>query len=223
MQEPFFNSKGEIVRFGQRVGAGSEGGIYEVQNRYDLVAKVYYETPPAEKAEKLIALTRLGAERLRGLSAWPIDVLRDRRNGRVAGFVMNRLTQAEEVHTLHSPRSRLQKFPGASWAFLIHVAANFARAVATVHEHGLVIGDVNPKNILVTRKATVYLLDVDSFQVCFDGKTYRCEGGFPEYTPPELQGVALRDIDRAQEHDGFGLAVAIFQLLFMGRHPFAGC
>jgi hypothetical protein len=37
-----------------------------------------------------------------------------------------------------------------------------------------------------------------------------------------LQGCAFRNIDRAQEHDGFGLAVAIFQLLFMGRHPFSG-
>ena len=62
----------------------------------------------------------------------------------------------------------------------------------------------------------------DSFQVSADGKTYRCEGGFPEYTPPELQGVAFRDVDRAQDHDCFGLAIVIFQLLFMGRHPFSG-
>jgi DNA-binding helix-hairpin-helix protein with protein kinase domain/Flp pilus assembly protein TadD len=135
---------------------------------------------------------------------------------------MKRISHAEEVHTLHSPRSRLQKFPEASWAFLIYVAANIARAVAAIHESGLIIGDVNPKNILVTRKATVYLLDVDSFQVSAEGKTYRCESGFPEYTPPELQGIAFRDVDREQGHDCFGLAVVIFQLLFMGRHPYSG-
>ena len=27
---------------------------------------------------------------------------------------------------------------------------------------------------------------------------------------------------RTPEHDRFGLAVLVFQLLFMGRHPFAG-
>jgi DNA-binding helix-hairpin-helix protein with protein kinase domain len=135
---------------------------------------------------------------------------------------MKKISGAEEVHALHSPKSRLQKFPEASWAFLIYVAANIARAVAAIHEHGFVIGDVNPKNILVTRKATVYLLDVDSFQVSVDGKSYRCDGGFAEYTPPELQGVAFRNVDRAQAHDCFGLAVVIFQLLFMGRHPFSG-
>src|SRR5262250_778122 len=218
----FLTSKSEIVRLGRRIGIGAEGEVYEIQDRSDLVAKIYHQPPPPEKAEKLVALSRLGNERLFNLSAWPVDVLRDAPDGAVVGFVMKRISQAEEVHTLHSPKSRLQKFPEASWAFLIYVAANVARAVAAVHEHGLVIGDLNPKNILVTRKATVYLLDVDSFQVSADGKTYRCEGGFPEYTPPELQGVAFRDVDRAQEHDCFGLAAVIFQLLFMGRHPFSG-
>jgi DNA-binding helix-hairpin-helix protein with protein kinase domain len=218
----FHTSQSDIVRLGRRIGTGAEGEVYEIQDNSDLVAKIYHEPPPPEKAEKLVVLSRLGNERLFNLSAWPVSTLRDAPDGEVVGFVMKKISQAEEVHALHSPKSRLQKFPEASWAFLIYVAANIARAVAAVHEHGLVIGDVNPKNILVTRKATVYLLDVDSFQVSADSKTYRCEGGFPEYTPPELQGVAFRDVDRAQEHDCFGLAAVIFQLLFMGRHPFSG-
>jgi DNA-binding helix-hairpin-helix protein with protein kinase domain len=218
----FHTSQSDIVRLGRRIGTGAEGEVYEIQDRSDLVAKVYHEPPPQEKAEKLVVLSRLGNERLFNLSAWPVSTLRDAPDGEVVGFVMKKISLAEEVHALHSPKSRLQKFPEASWAFLIYVAANVARAVAAVHEHGLVIGDVNPKNILVTRKATVYLLDIDSFQVSAEGKTYRCEGGFPEYTPPELQGVAFREVDRAQEHDCFGLAVVIFQLLFMGRHPFSG-
>jgi DNA-binding helix-hairpin-helix protein with protein kinase domain len=218
----FHTSQSEIIQLGRRIGTGAEGEVYEIQDRSDLVAKVYHEPPPPEKAEKLIILSRLGSERLFNISAWPVSTLHDAPDGEVVGFVMKKISQAEEVHTLHSPKSRLQKFPEASWAFLIYVAANIARAVAAIHEHGLVIGDVNPKNILVTRKATVYLLDVDSFQVSFDGKTYRCEGGFPEYTPPELQGVAFRGVDREQEHDCFGLAVVIFHLLFMGRHPYSG-
>jgi DNA-binding helix-hairpin-helix protein with protein kinase domain/Tfp pilus assembly protein PilF len=218
----FHTSQSDIVRLGRRIGTGAEGEVYETQDNSDLVAKVYHEPPPKEKAEKLVVLSRLGNERLFNLSAWPVSTLRDAPDGEVVGFVMKKISQAEEVHALHSPKSRLQKFPEASWAFLIYVAANIARAVTAVHEHGLVIGDVNPKNILVTRKATVYLLDVDSLQVSAGGKTYRCEGGFPEYTPPELQGVAFRDVDRAQGHDCFGLAVVIFQLLFLGRHPFSG-
>src|SRR5262245_41093889 len=232
----FLNSQSNIVRLGRRIGIGAEGEVYEIQDSADLVAKIYHEPPEPEKAEKLVALSSLGNDRLFNLSAWPVDVLRVAPGGEVAGFggkvagfggevagfVMKKISGAEEVHALHSPKSRLQKFPEASWSFLIYVAANIARAVAAVHEHGFVIGDLNPKNILVTRKATVYLLDVDSFQISVDGKTYRCDGGFAEYTPPELQGVAFRDVDRTQEHDCFGIAIVIFQLLFLGRHPFSG-
>ena len=222
MADNYYNSRGEQIELGEKIGVGAEGEVFEVDGRAGLVAKVYYQPPAEEKAEKLLVLTRLRSEKLLKFAGWPVDVLYQSPGGRIAGFVMKRIIQAEEVHTLHSPKSRLDKFPQASWAFLLYVAANFARAVATIHEHGFVIGDVNPKNTLVTRKATVYLLDCDSFQVTAEGKTYRCEGGFPEYTPPELHGVAFREVDRKQEHDNFGLAVVIFQLLFLGRHPYSG-
>ncbi len=219
-----YNSQQQIIVLGDKIGGGGEGTVYDIQGQPDLVAKLYHEIPAPEKADKLMAMARLGTEGLFRISAWPVDVLRDEPNGNVIGFVMNKIGQAEEVHTLHSPKSRLKKFPDASWSFLVHVAANIARAVAALHEQGFVIGDVNPKNILVTKKATVYFLDCDSFQLTTPEKTYRCEGGFPEYTPPELQGIRIpfNEIDRQQEHDYFGLAVVIFQLLFLGRHPYSG-
>jgi DNA-binding helix-hairpin-helix protein with protein kinase domain len=222
MDRVFYKSDAGIVRTGEQIGAGGEGTVYEVQGRSDLAAKIYHQPPTPEKVEKLLALSRLGTGRLFKLSAWPVDLLRSEPEGDVVGFLMKRVNDGREVHALHSPKSRLQSFPEASWAFLIYVAANIARAIATIHEHGFVIGDVNPKNILVTRRATVFLLDCDSFQLSAGGKSYRCEGGFPEYTPPELQGRAFGAIERQPEHDYFGLAVAVFQLLFLGRHPFSG-
>ncbi len=210
------------IESGRRLAAGGEGKIFDVVDRPDLVVKVYHNPISPEKAEKLKALSQRGTERLLGIAAWPVDVLLDEESGDVAGILMRRITDAEEVHSLHSPRSRLQKFPEASWAFLIYTAANIARAVSVIHDHDLVIGDLNPKNILVTRQATIHLLDCDSFQVRAADRTWRCEMGFPEYTPPELQGLAFKDFDRSKEHDYFGLAVVIFQLLFIGRHPFSG-
>lgn len=222
MNKIFYNSQSQPIELSRKLGTGGEGSVYEIADQPDFVAKIYHDAPSPEKAEKLIALSKLSNERLLKIAAWPVDVLRVEADGQLAGFVMKKIGQAAEVHTLHSPKSRLQKFPEASWAFLIFVAANVARAVATTHEHGFIVGDLNPKNILVTHQATVALLDCDSFQVTTEGKTFRCEGGFPEYLPPELQGQSLRDVERTPEHDCFGLAVVIFQLLFMGRHPFSG-
>jgi len=46
--------------------------------------------------------------------------------------------------------------------------------------------------------------------------------GKPEYTPPEVQGVSLNTINQTIEHDLFGLAVLLFQMLMNGFHPFTG-
>ena len=47
----FYNSQSEAIQLGRRVGIGGEGTVYEIQNRSDLVAKIYHEPPPPEKAE----------------------------------------------------------------------------------------------------------------------------------------------------------------------------
>ena len=69
--------------------------------------------------------------------------------------------------------------------------------------------------------ATVAAVDCDSFQVG-DGSRFPCLVGTELFVPPELLGKALGAARRTANHDAFGLAVLIFHLLFMGRHPFAG-
>lgn len=66
------------------------------------------------------------------------------------------------------------------------------------------------------------LIDADSFQFNLRDRSYPCVVGVPDFTPPELHGKNFATVRRTIEHDNFGLAVAIFHLLFMGRHPYAG-
>ncbi|HLI55441.1 MAG TPA: hypothetical protein VKY26_00275, partial [Actinomycetota bacterium] len=68
----------------------------------------------------------------------------------------------------------------------------------------------------------IVLIDCDSFQVVNGHDVFTCDVGVPLFTPPELQGVGLRGLRRTENHDRFGLAVLLFHLLYMGRHPFAG-
>ena len=114
------------------------------------------------------------------------------------------------------------EFAGRTIKFLVRAAGNIARAVASVHATGCVIGDVNHSGILVSDKATSTLIDSDSFQVIASNNKFLCQVGTPEYTPPELQGVRFDRVARTSNHDNFGLAVLVFQILFMGRHPFSG-
>ena len=84
------------------------------------------------------------------------------------------------------------------------------------------IGDINHSGILISDRAEATLIDADSFQIIEGSQHYLCRVGVPEYTPPELQGKKLGEVVRTVDHDAFGLAVIIFQLLCMGRHPFSG-
>src|SRR5262249_54482282 len=112
--------------------------------------------------------------------------------------------------------------PDADWRFLLHTATNLAKAVACVHKEGCVVGDLNPNNAVVSAEGTVKLIDCDSIQVTIRDRTYSCPVGVPLFTAPELQGKPLRGVIRTQEQDNFALAVLVFHLLFLGRHPFAG-
>ena len=91
-----------------------------------------------------------------------------------------------------------------------------------MYGHCVVIGDINHANIVVSKDEVIKLIDCDSVQFEASDMQYLCGVGVDTYTPPELQGRPFDEVVRAPNHDAFGLAVAIFQLLFLGRHPFSG-
>lgn len=219
-----FDHQGRRVSLGMELGHGGEAAVYSVEGQPGLAAKIYRQPPGPEKTEKLSQMVRLQSERLLALSAWPVGTLSIAGNKSMAGFLMKNVSQFKDIHLLYNPKSRTREFPPkANWRFLIHTAANVARAFVAVHDHGHVIGDVNQSNVRVSPEtAIVNLVDCDSFQISANGKVYPCEVGVPLYTPPELQDTEFREVVRTPNHDNFGLAVLIFHLLFMGRHPFAG-
>lgn len=218
----FYNSSDEAVKTGRELGRGGEGAVFELADDATQVAKIYHEAIDRDKAEKLRQMVALKSDKLLKLAAWVTDTLHDAPHGRTVGFMMPRVKSGAAIHELYNPRSRRQHFPEADWRFLIAAASNLARAFSTVHAHGHTIGDVNHGNVVIARDATVRLIDCDSYHLNAPDKSYLCEVGVSTHTPPELQGHTLRALARTENHDRFGLAVLIFQLLFMGRHPFSG-
>jgi DNA-binding helix-hairpin-helix protein with protein kinase domain len=218
----FCDLQGREAGLGRCLGQGGEGAVYSVPMWPRSVAKIYARRPDELTSRKLRAMVELGTKELASFAAWPQGLLLDKRTGSTVGFLMPRVDGHREIHALYGPTARKAAFPDASWAFLVRVARNLAAAFDTVHRHGHVIGDVNQGNVVVSRQATVRLIDCDSFQVTHLGQTYPCRVGVPLFTPPELQGQRLDRVQRTHDHDRFGLAVLAFQLLFMGRHPFTG-
>ncbi len=211
----------KALPLGELVGRGGEGEVYAIGSDGALVAKLYTGGRAPGREAKIRAMLEAALARNADLVSYPSGLVLDDR-GRFAGFVMRRVAKAKPLFQLYKLVARKKHFPGADYRFLVHVALNLAIAVDSVHRSGCVIGDVNESGVLVTEKGKVALIDADSFQVEHGGKRYGCEVGKPEYTAPELQNLPLRDVVRTTPHDNFALAVLVFQLLFMGRHPFSG-
>ena len=210
------------------LGHGGEARVYTLPQDRQLVAKVYHK-PQETHGRKLAAMLTNPPEDPMAAQghisiAWPQDLLLADGSDRVVGFLMPRVQGMRSLLDFYNPKTRREKCPLFNYRYLCRTARNIAAAMKALHARGYCVGDVNESNILVSDTALVTLVDTDSFQVRdpHTGIIYRCGVGKPEFTPPELQGKNFGQIDRAPEHDLFGLAVLIFQLLMEGTHPFSG-
>lgn len=209
------------IILGKEIGKGGEGAVFSIKNSSDLIVKTYHNPITTERADKILSMVAQKNERLLNLAAWPLASYHEK-DGRLSGFIMPWLKNYLPLFELYNPSLRLQKFPQADWRFLVHSAINVAKAFSVIHEAGHVIGDVNHGNLLVAQDATVRFIDTDSFQIYANAKYWLCDVGVPSYQPSEMQLVSFKDIIRTPNHDNFGLAILIFHLLFLGRHPFSG-
>ncbi len=217
----FYDSKGKPHTLGEQIGRGGEGTVYFCAGNEELVAKIYHDPISDEKARKLQLMAENKNERLLKVAAWVVETLHDKPHGKVIGFLMPSI-KAKEIHELYSLKSRRRHFPQATWHYLIHTSANLARAFYSLHKYSHVIGDVNHGNCVVLADGTVKLIDCDSYAISNGETRFACEVGVATHLAPELQKANLSEVERKPEHDNFALAVVIFQLLFLGRHPFAG-
>jgi DNA-binding helix-hairpin-helix protein with protein kinase domain len=218
------DSKGNLVTLGKKIGSGGEGDVFEISSSSpNFVAKLYHKPLDVQKQEKLRLMVQGCNDRLKTISAWPTELIFSGKTCQICGFIMPKVSEYKPIHMLYGPSHRKQVFPEANWRFLVRAAKNCAAAFSVIHKYGYVIGDVNEGNILVDKRASIQLIDCDSFQVRGkDEKKYFCEVGVAQYTPPELQNLKDFKTERIPNHDNFGLALLIFQLLFMGRHPYSG-
>lgn len=203
------------------IGKGGEGEVYQVAGDPTQVVKLYTTPDRLSREDKIATMVQCELAKRSPLAAFPLAVVHSR-DGTFAGFMMRLVGNHRPIHELYAPGSRKQHFPQADYRFLARAATNIAKAFASVHQTGCVVGDINHSGVLVSPKATAALIDADSFQFTVGDKQFLCKVGVPEYTPPELQGKPLHGVIRTTDHDAFGLAVVIFQILLMGRHPFVG-
>lgn len=235
MTETLLDADGRTIRLGRRLGSGGEGDVYEIEGAPDEVAKVLFRSRRREethdKVRAMIARPPPGAHDLVDgypVLTWPRQMLyRGRvRRGAFAGYTMRRIEIQRDFVPLYQVVSaaRRGELGGASmtWDRLLLLALRISHVVRTLHRMDYAVGDLNDRNILVSRRLTPLFLDTDSFEVPRGvfGR-YPCHVGDRLYWPPELLGVDLANHHGSRSHgDRYALAVLVFQLLLNGMRPY---
>lgn len=217
----FVTTSGRRLALAGILGKGGEGTIFNVEGDEDTAVKIYTDGNGQARFPKIRAMIGDRLHERTRFVAFPMEVVTA--NGNFAGFTMRKVARSTPLFQLCITSDRKSEFPDANFRFMVHVALNLAKAVSNVHVLGAVVGDLNESGALVSEKqGFVTLVDSDLIQYSSGGTTFRCIKGKAEYTSPELQGKAFDGIDRTINHDAFGLAVLLFEVLFLGRHPFSG-
>ena len=155
-------------------------------------------------------------DRVKNEICWPVDVVHSRGgvgDGELVGYVLTCMPEGVPISKLYG------YFPSMHFGSKVRVAENLCIAVKHAHETGWVVGDMNPRNILV---------DAGTCRVFIAETGVRLERGkflgpgTSEWLPVDLQGVdlcSLRSGGHSEESDRYALAVHVFALLSRGWHP----
>ena len=230
-QRCFITGDGRIVELptghGARIGAGGQGQVFRIQLGAEPIAvKLCRQLD----RRRLSALQQLESS-CGNVATLPRHLLyhcHDGQRGALAGYGMRfvdskisvsaaRLFNFEEIAILQS----------FCWRDAVLAALRLAESVATLHRYGVVIGDLNPENVLFEQQGNksgpstwrAVLLDSDSFQVEGGDGRFHCPVSRPPYTAPELIGSNFSTTWRESISDDFSLAVIIYQLL-LHDHPY---
>jgi len=215
---PSLNETIHTLQFGDmklksEIASGGEGTAFLTDK--NLVAKIY-------KKEKL---TKLRYEKLKLMVSkqvnidgvcWPLDLVFNNQNEFI-GYLMNKAEGTILELSIFKPMLLQKKFPNWNRENLINLSITILEIIKQLHFRNIIIGDLNPFNILIKNESEVYFIDTDSFQV----EDYPCPVGTINYTAPEIQGKDYKSFLRTIEHENFAIATLMFMLMLPGKPPFS--
>jgi DNA-binding helix-hairpin-helix protein with protein kinase domain len=130
----FMTSSGRRLQLGKVLGRGGEAKIFHVEDDSSIAVKIYTDGKELDRRGKVNAMI---ADRLHNRTpfvAFPLETVTA--NGAFAGFTMRKAVGAKLMHQLCTPGDRKTEFPDANFRFLVRVALNFARAIASINNLG---------------------------------------------------------------------------------------
>lgn len=207
-------SDGSAATLGKDLAHGGEGTVFEITGR-DEVCKIYHPdklTSDREQKVRLMLTRKLSDPAI----CWPSALVLDQ--DRVfRGYVMSRACGRPLAHGLFVSKSWLQQNPQWNRRHSVRLAINILERIDYLHRLNVLLGDINPLNILVKDEENLFFVDTDSYQI----QGYACPVGTPDFTAPEIQGVNFHTFLRTPEHELFAVATLLFMTLMPGKAPYS--
>jgi hypothetical protein len=220
---------GQVLLGDNPVGVGGQAAVYPIHEDPSYVVKLFF-VRNEELARRLQAMVSIASAAEFEMKAgrppiltWPSAIAHSVETEEVIGYAMRRLAdESRPLETLFNARSRHASFPNLSWNFLVTVARNVAALVAQIHSRQLLVGDLSPRNLVVTTVGLLTLLDCDSMEFLDPdtGERFASTWATLNYAAPEI--VSGGGVTRSAATDAFSLAVLVCQVLLVGDHPFMG-
>lgn len=168
---------------------------------------------------------------------WPMGLVYDARTFEFYGFAMQEAFEGSReldiLSAYHVNESIADHYPSDTrWHRTfeldtplglrnrLFILYRWACAIKELHEQGgIVLGDINPHNILCTPDGKISVVDIDSMQFTVDGHTYMSGAHTAEYCPSEVMKNPAKMFELTPQYDSFSFAVSAYTIL-TGTHPY---
>ncbi|WP_448389716.1 protein kinase domain-containing protein [Microbacterium aurum] len=203
--------RGSLV-LGALLGEGGEGSVYEAAN--NTVVKIFDKDHLTRHRKEKIELL-VGRELRKSGLCIPSAVVRNG-DGEFVGYVMPMASGREFQRTIFNKRKFEREFPNWKKTDLVDICISFLEKVQYLHSMNVILGDINPKNLMVDEKKNVFIIDADSWQL----EGYPCPVGTPMFTSPAMLGKTYSDDLRTMEDELFAVATMLFMIVMTGQFPY---
>ena len=194
--------------------SGGEGTIYTTSIP-NIVAKIYKpEKLDRAKFEKL-SLMMTKSINCEGV-CFPLALLYNDKNEFV-GYLMNKAEGKELQRCVFIPQLLKKNFPGWTKVDTVTLCVTILKKFKYLHERNIILGDINPNNILVVSPSQVYFVDTDSYQI----EGFPCPVGTINYTAPEIQRKEYSSFLRTPGNEYFAVATLLFMIMLPGKPPYS--
>lgn len=195
------------------IGKGGEGSIFTTESK--LICKIYKKERLTDLVLRKLELMVSKEVNIAGV-CWPREIVYNAK-GEFVGYAMEQARGKAIQKAMFVKPLLEQNFPQWDRKSLVDLAITILKKIKELNERNIIIGDINPLNILVHSSREVYFVDTDSYQI----EDFPCPVGTINFTAPEIQGQHFAKFLRNQEHENFAIATLLFMILMPGKPPYS--